>query len=57
MVRRSTDLLPELLWLAGAEVRHLVRGTAARLDMRADLALTRALTALPPAAPLARMGE
>lgn len=57
MVRRSTDLLPELLWLAGAEVRHLVRGTAARLDLRADLALTRALTALPPAAPLARMGE
>ncbi|MEV8425168.1 SGNH/GDSL hydrolase family protein [Streptomyces niveus] len=57
MVRRSTDLLPELLWLAGAEVRHLVRGTAARLDLRADLALTHALTALPPAAPLARMGE
>lgn len=57
MVRRSTDLLPELLWLAGAEVRHLVRGTAARLDLRAELALTRALTALPPAAPLARMGE
>ncbi|MFB6953756.1 SGNH/GDSL hydrolase family protein [Streptomyces niveus] len=57
MVRRSTDLLPELLWLAGAEVRHLVRGTAARLDLRAELALNRALTALPPAAPLARMGE
>ncbi|MFF2943023.1 SGNH/GDSL hydrolase family protein [Streptomyces niveus] len=57
MLRRSTDLLPELLWLAGAEVRHLVRGTAARLDLRADLALTHALTALPPAAPLARMGE
>lgn len=57
MVRRSTDLLPELLWLAGAEVRHLARGTAARLDLRAELALTRALTALPPAAPLVRMGE
>lgn len=57
MVRRSTDLLPELLWLAGGELRHLLRGTATRLDLRAEHALARALTALPPAAPLARMGE
>ncbi|MFD3921340.1 SGNH/GDSL hydrolase family protein [Streptomyces sp. NPDC058595] len=57
MVRRSTDLLPELLWLAGAEMRHWARGTAARLDLRAEHALSRALTALPPPHPLARMGE
>ncbi|WP_405802197.1 SGNH/GDSL hydrolase family protein [Streptomyces sp. NBC_01506] len=57
MARRSTDLLPELLWLAGGETLHWARGTAARLDLRAEHALTRALTALPPAAPLARMGE
>ncbi|MFC8077782.1 SGNH/GDSL hydrolase family protein [Streptomyces sp. NPDC057307] len=57
MVRRSTDLLPELLWLAGAEMRHQVRGTADHLDLRAEHDLSRALTALPPAAPLARMGE
>ncbi|WP_443079292.1 SGNH/GDSL hydrolase family protein [Streptomyces sp. NBC_01498] len=57
LVRRSTDLLPQLLWLAGGELRHLARGTAARLDQRAEHALARALSALPPAAPLARMGE
>lgn len=57
MVRRSTDLLPELLWLAGSEMRHLARGTATRLDARAEHALSRALTALPPVTPLARMGE
>ncbi|MFD6993199.1 SGNH/GDSL hydrolase family protein [Streptomyces sp. NPDC059943] len=57
MVRRSTDLLPELLWLAGGEMRHWARGTATRLDLRAEHALSRALTALPPTRPLARMGE
>ncbi|MFI6692655.1 SGNH/GDSL hydrolase family protein [Streptomyces sp. NPDC050433] len=57
LVRRSADLLPELLWLAGGELRHLARGTADRLDRRAEHALSRALTALPPAVPLARMGE
>lgn len=57
MVRRSTDLLPELLWLAGAEMRHQARGTADHLDLRAEHALSRALTSLPSAAPLARMGE
>ncbi|WP_241672156.1 SGNH/GDSL hydrolase family protein [Streptomyces sp. IB2014 016-6] len=57
MVRRSTDLLPELLLLAGGEMRHRARGTATRLDLRAEHALSRALTALPPTRPLARMGE
>ncbi|WP_381801326.1 SGNH/GDSL hydrolase family protein [Streptomyces niveus] len=57
IVRRSTDLLPELLLLAGGEMRHWARGTATRLDLRAEHALSRALTALPPARPLARMGE
>lgn len=60
MARRSTDLLPGLLWLAGAETRHWARGTTTRLDLRAEDALSRALTALtalPRAAPLARMEE
>ncbi|MET4925803.1 SGNH/GDSL hydrolase family protein, partial [Streptomyces sp. PSRA5] len=57
MVRRSTDLLPALLWLAGGEMRHLVRGTADHLDLRAEHTLARALKALPPTTALARMGE
>lgn len=43
LVRRSTDLLPQLLCLAGAEVRHWARGTTGQLDRRADLALQSAL--------------
>ncbi|MDF6041212.1 SGNH/GDSL hydrolase family protein [Streptomyces sp. JH14] len=43
LVRRSTDLLPQLLCLAGAEVRHWARGTTGLLDRRADLALQSAL--------------
>lgn len=43
LVRRSTDLLPQLLCLAGAEIRHWALGTSARLDRRADQALQGAL--------------
>ncbi|MEU3187330.1 SGNH/GDSL hydrolase family protein [Streptomyces sp. NPDC006923] len=57
VARRCRDLLPELLRLAGDEVRHGARGTSARLDLHAEHALSRALAALSPGAPLARMGE
>ncbi|MFD7290863.1 SGNH/GDSL hydrolase family protein [Streptomyces sp. NPDC059863] len=57
VARRCRDLLPELLRLAGDEVTHWARGTGARLDLHAELALSRALAALSPGAPLARMGE
>ncbi|WP_078607261.1 SGNH/GDSL hydrolase family protein [Streptomyces flavidovirens] len=56
LARRSTDLLPQLLGLAAAEVRHGARGTTARLDLRAAQALSAALAAVS-APPLARMGE
>ncbi|MFG2149397.1 SGNH/GDSL hydrolase family protein [Streptomyces sp. NPDC048696] len=67
LARRSTDLLPELLGLAGAELRHAARGTGAHLDLRAAEALSAALAAVacaphdrapepPGAARLARMG-
>ncbi|MFB8402622.1 SGNH/GDSL hydrolase family protein [Streptomyces sp. NPDC055912] len=46
LLRRSHDLLPQLLLLAGAEVRHWADGTGtAPLDARADDALAAALTA------------
>ncbi|MEV7370314.1 SGNH/GDSL hydrolase family protein [Streptomyces sp. NPDC090301] len=46
LLRRSLDLLPQLLLLAGAEVRHWADGTGtAPLDARADAALAAALTA------------
>ncbi|MFJ2474696.1 SGNH/GDSL hydrolase family protein [Streptomyces sp. NPDC087659] len=57
VARRCTDLLPQLLGLAGAEVRHWARGTSARLDHLAENALSSALASLSPAPPLARMGE
>ncbi|MFC9249060.1 SGNH/GDSL hydrolase family protein [Streptomyces sp. NPDC057136] len=51
LARRSTDLLPQLLCLAAAEIRHAARGTSATLDRRAERELLRALAALkPPAA-------
>ncbi|MBT2396127.1 SGNH/GDSL hydrolase family protein [Streptomyces sp. ISL-100] len=56
LARRSTDLLPQLLGLAAAEVRHAARGTSARLDLRASQALSAALAAVSPP-PVARMGE
>ncbi|MET9674416.1 SGNH/GDSL hydrolase family protein [Streptomyces sp. NPDC006482] len=46
VLRRSRDLLPQLLLLAGAELRHWADGTGtAPLDARADAALAAALTA------------
>ncbi|MCX4979613.1 SGNH/GDSL hydrolase family protein [Streptomyces sp. NBC_00572] len=46
LLRRSHDLLPQLLLLAGAELRHWADGTGpAPLDARADAALAAALTA------------
>ncbi|TLQ48617.1 SGNH/GDSL hydrolase family protein [Streptomyces marianii] len=57
VARRCTDLLPQLLGLAGAELGHWARGTSARLDHIAENALTSALASLSPVPPLARMGE
>ena len=57
VARRCTDLLPQLLRLAGAEVRHRARGTSARLDRSAEHALSAALAAVSLDVPLARMGE
>lgn len=51
LVRRSTDLLPQLLCLAGAEIRHWARGTSAQLDRRADQALQGALATVPSRTP------
>ncbi|MGF1427641.1 SGNH/GDSL hydrolase family protein [Kitasatospora sp. LaBMicrA B282] len=48
LARRSVDLLPGLLGLAAAELRHRGRGTAATLDARAHTATAAALAALPP---------
>ncbi|WP_443334083.1 GDSL-type esterase/lipase family protein [Streptomyces sp. CB02261] len=46
LLRRSRDLLPQLLLLAGAELRHWADGTGpAPLDARADDALADALAA------------
>ena len=57
VARRCTDLLPQLMRLAGAEVRHWARGTSARLDLSAEHALSSALAAVSLDGPLARMGE
>lgn len=57
LARRCADLLPQLLQLAGAEVRHWARGTSARLDRSAEHALSSALAAVSLDVPLARMGE
>ncbi|MDX2825714.1 SGNH/GDSL hydrolase family protein, partial [Streptomyces ipomoeae] len=46
VARRCTDLLPQLLTLAAAEVRHKARGTSARLDLSASRAVASALAAL-----------
>ncbi|GGZ09064.1 SGNH/GDSL hydrolase family protein [Streptomyces poonensis] len=46
VARRCTDLLPQLLALAAAEVRHQARGTSARLDLGASRAVASALAAL-----------
>ncbi|MCX5419381.1 SGNH/GDSL hydrolase family protein [Streptomyces sp. NBC_00078] len=46
LARRCTDLLPQLLRLAADEMRHRVRGTSARLDLRAAAAVSAALAAV-----------
>ncbi|MFG2881069.1 SGNH/GDSL hydrolase family protein [Streptomyces sp. NPDC048297] len=46
VVRRCTDLLPQLLRLAGDELRHRARGTGSRLDLHASDAVSAALSAL-----------
>lgn len=46
VARRCTDLLPQLLALAAAEVHHEARGTSARLDLSASHAVASALAAL-----------
>ncbi|AXG76813.1 SGNH/GDSL hydrolase family protein [Streptomyces paludis] len=51
VARRCRDLLPELLRLAGAEAVHWARGSGARLDHRAEHALSGALDRLSPGAP------
>ncbi|MFE4694754.1 SGNH/GDSL hydrolase family protein [Streptomyces sp. NPDC056749] len=46
LARRSTDLLPQLLGLAAAEIGHQARGTSRQLDARAEQALHEALDGL-----------
>jgi lysophospholipase L1-like esterase len=46
MLRRSTDLLPQLLSLACQEMRHTAFGTSTRLDALASRAAAAALAAL-----------
>ncbi|MEU5662441.1 SGNH/GDSL hydrolase family protein [Streptomyces longwoodensis] len=46
VLRRCTDLLPNLLTLAADEVRHRARGTSAHLDLRASAAVSAALVAV-----------
>ncbi|MFJ4486140.1 SGNH/GDSL hydrolase family protein [Streptomyces longwoodensis] len=46
VLRRCTDLLPNLLTLAADEVRHRARGTSAHLDLRASAAVSAALAAV-----------
>ncbi|GAA2517507.1 SGNH/GDSL hydrolase family protein [Streptomyces longisporus] len=62
VARRCTDLLPQLLRLAADEMRHRVRGTSARLDLRAAAAVSAALAAVsvgeqPDAAQLRGVGD
>lgn len=45
VARRCSDLLPQLLTLAAAEVRHEARGTSARLDLSVSHAVASALAA------------
>ncbi|MFI0544990.1 SGNH/GDSL hydrolase family protein [Streptomyces sp. WSLK1-3] len=46
VMRRCTDLLPQLVTLAVDEMRHRARGTSARLDLRTAHAVSAALAAL-----------
>ncbi|MEV7089264.1 SGNH/GDSL hydrolase family protein [Streptomyces sp. NPDC093085] len=51
VARRCRDLLPDLLRMAGAEATYWARGSSARLDLRAELALSTALAAISAAPP------
>ncbi|MEU0720948.1 SGNH/GDSL hydrolase family protein [Streptomyces lavendulocolor] len=53
VLRRCHDLLPDLIRLAGAEVRHRARGTGTLLDLRAEQSLAAALAAVSGPAPVA----
>ncbi|MFD0144973.1 MULTISPECIES: SGNH/GDSL hydrolase family protein [unclassified Streptomyces] len=57
VLRRCHDLLPQLLHLAGSELRHWAGGTDVRLDRRAEHALAAALAAVSLDAPVATMGK
>ncbi|MFZ3593202.1 SGNH/GDSL hydrolase family protein [Streptomyces sp. BH104] len=46
VARRCADLLPQLLALAADEVRHDLRGTGSRLDLRASAGVAAALASL-----------
>lgn len=50
VARRCTDLLPQLVALAADEVRHGLRGTSGRLDLRASAGVAAALSSLAAAA-------
>ncbi len=53
VLRRSTDLLPQLLVLAGREAAHRACGTSARLDAQAAVATAEALATAGAASPAA----
>ncbi|MFF7332387.1 GDSL-type esterase/lipase family protein [Streptomyces sp. NPDC008150] len=57
IVRRCTDLVPQLLRLAGEELHHRLRGTRVRLDRRAANAVGAALAALSPSPAPAPRGQ
>ncbi|MFI1002324.1 SGNH/GDSL hydrolase family protein [Streptomyces galbus] len=57
VLRRCTDLLPNLLALAADEVRHRARGTGAHLDLRAGAAVSAALAAVAVPERRTRRGE
>ncbi|MDI3386673.1 SGNH/GDSL hydrolase family protein [Streptomyces sp. B-S-A8] len=50
VLRRCTDLLPQLAALAAEELRHELRGTGSRLDLRASAAVSAALASVGAAA-------
>ncbi|NEB79442.1 SGNH/GDSL hydrolase family protein [Streptomyces sp. SID14478] len=51
VARRCADLVPQLMALAADEVRHGMRGTSARLDLRASAGVAAALSALSASVP------
>ncbi|MET9438307.1 SGNH/GDSL hydrolase family protein [Streptomyces sp. NPDC006551] len=57
VARRCHDLLPQLLQLAGIELRHWAAGTDALLDRRAEQALAAAIAAVSLEGATATMGK